>query len=303
MYKSQLRYLELILQHGSFASAAQHAGVTQPAVSKAVAELQKSLGVKLFEKSGQRLVPNAQAYRAVQAAVRFQAELDALSAEPGSSRDGSIGADVTALRIGLAPASALLYGSGIERVWHAHHPDGFLQLISGSAPELMSRLRQRDLHLIIAPHARKEATADLQWRTLHMSEPTVYVRTGHPVPSLATLEDIRDARWAVAGNLGTVGHVIEEAHQVRKLPPPRVVVQCHDYHILLTLVANSDLFCLVPHPCLLKTIEPGTVRPIRLREGLPKYGVNLTWLREMDERFTPVIQAIASSLSASGDRA
>ena len=80
-------------------------------------------------------------------------------------------------------------------------------------------------------------------------------------------------------------------------PPPRVVVQCHDYHILLTLVASSDLFCLVPHPCLLKTIEPGSVRAIRLREGLPKYEVNLSWLRDVDERFQPVIQAIASSLS------
>ncbi|HRQ59220.1 MAG TPA: LysR family transcriptional regulator [Azoarcus taiwanensis] len=301
MFKTPLRYLELILEHGTFAAAARQAGVSQPAVSKAITELQKTLGVRLFEKSGHRLVPNAQAYRAVQAAVRFQTELDALRANPDEALAGSTGAEVPALRIGLAPASALLYGPSIEKIWHAHHREGFLQLISGSAPELMSRLRQRDLHLIIAPHGRREATADLQWRKLHMSEPTVYVRTGHPVPSLTTLEDICDARWAVAGNPGTVGHVIEEAHHVRKLPPPRVVVQCHDYHILLTLVANSDLFCLVPHPCLLRTIEPGSVRAIRLREGLPKYEVHLTWLRDMDERFRPVIQSLSTSLTPVGD--
>lgn len=300
MLKTQLRYLELILEHGTFAATAHQAGVSQPAVSKAITELQKTLGVRLFEKCGHRLVPNAQAYQAVNAAVRFQTELDSLRANLDDARDCSTGEEVPALRIGLAPASALLYGPSIEKVWHAHHPDGFLQLISGSAPELMSRLRQRDLHLIIAPHSRREATADLQWRKLHMSEPTVYVRNGNPVPSLTTLEDIRDARWAVAGNPSTVGHVIEEAHQVRKLPPPRVVVQCHDYHILLTLVANSDLLCLLPHPCLLKTIEPGSVRAIRLREGLPKYEVHLTWLREMDERFRSIIEVIVSSLSSDG---
>ncbi|EPZ16427.1 hypothetical protein M622_12790 [Thauera terpenica 58Eu] len=297
MLRTQLRYLELILEHGTFVAAARQAGVSQPAVSKAITELQRTLGVRLFERSGHRFVPNVQAYRVVHAATRFQAELDALRETPGDARDDHSTTDGAALRIGLAPASALLYGPSIEKVWHAHRPEGFLQLISGSAPELMSRLRQRDLHLIIAPHGRREATADLQWRKLHTSEPTVYVRAGHPVPALTTLEDICDARWAVAGNPGTVGHVIEEAHQVRKLPPPRVVVQCHDYHILLTLVASSDLFCLVPHPCLLKTIEPGSVRAIRLREGLPKYEVNLSWLRDVDERFQPVIQAIASSLS------
>ena len=99
MLRTQLRYLELILEHGTFVAAARQAGVSQPAVSKAITELQRTLGVRLFERSGHRFVPNVQAYRVVHAATRFQAELDALRETPGDARDDHSTTDGAALRI------------------------------------------------------------------------------------------------------------------------------------------------------------------------------------------------------------
>lgn len=61
---------------------------------------------------------------------------------------------------------------------------------------------------------------------------------------------------------------------MRKLQPPRILVQCGDYHSLLHLVANSDMPGAFPHPALL-TDSHLTVRPLRIREALPRYAVCL----------------------------
>ncbi|MEO7938813.1 MAG: LysR substrate-binding domain-containing protein [Burkholderiaceae bacterium] len=92
-----------------------------------------------------------------------------------------------------------------------------------------------------------------------------------------SLDAIRDAGWAVAGGAGTAGNVIEEAHRVRGLPEPRILVQCGDYPSMLNLVAHSDLLCIVPHEALQPAAEPRTVQALRIREGLPQYDVCLFW--------------------------
>ena len=92
-----------------------------------------------------------------------------------------------------------------------------------------------------------------------------------------TLHDIREAGWAVSGRGGTAGNVIEEAHLVRRMAPPRILVQCADYPALLSLVGQSDLLCVVPHPVLVSEGQRDALRPIRIREGLPQYEVCLFW--------------------------
>ena len=47
------------VQHGSMAKAAAQLGVTQPAVSKVIADLEHSLGARLFDRSPQGVQPTA----------------------------------------------------------------------------------------------------------------------------------------------------------------------------------------------------------------------------------------------------
>lgn len=52
----QLEYVVSIAEHGSFGKAAEHCFVTQPALSAQIAQLEKVLGVQLFER-GRRIRP------------------------------------------------------------------------------------------------------------------------------------------------------------------------------------------------------------------------------------------------------
>ena len=52
-----LRVLVSVVQHGSMVKAAEHLGTSQPAVSRTISDLEHSLGLRLFDRSPQGIVP------------------------------------------------------------------------------------------------------------------------------------------------------------------------------------------------------------------------------------------------------
>lgn len=297
MHLKRLWYLRLIIEKGSFAAAARHAGVSQPGLSRSMKVLEGELGAPLFQKSGRSKRPTALAMKAAKTASRLHEDLQALAqirpkhAEPRRQR-------IASLRVGVAPAAAILYGPTIQALWQAHEPNGFVEFVGGSGSSLLSQLRSRELDFIIAPRPHNEATGDVEWFLLHRSLPTVYARTDHPLRSATSLHEISHAGWAVAGHANTAGSVIEESHRVRKLARPRVIAQCQDYQTMLCLVASSDLLCVVPHPALITGKGQAGVDPLNIMEGLAHYEVSMFWLREQTGRNLRMINTIQLALKA-----
>lgn len=291
-----LWYLQLVISKGSFAAAALEAGVSQPAVTQAMQAMEKEWGLVLFEKSGRQKRPTATALALAQHSVDMQAKLEKLAASP-SGRASSRTAQAS-LRVGMAPAAALLYGPDMERTWRQLEPEGLLQIVSGGAPDLLAALQQQALDLVMAPRPRHYQVESLQQHQLHVSQPRIHARAGHPLRGAKSLQDIGQAGWAVSGTGGTAGNVIEEAHQVRRMPPPRILVQCADYPTLLSLVSQSDLLCVVPHPALVSDAQRDVLRVIRIREGLPQYEVCLFWGKARPGMRPEVIEAIVQALMA-----
>ncbi len=54
---ARIRALNAVFEEGSYSAAARHLGMTQPAVSQAIQDLEKAFDIQLFEKRGRRLLP------------------------------------------------------------------------------------------------------------------------------------------------------------------------------------------------------------------------------------------------------
>src|SRR5687768_8279685 len=78
----QLRYVVATADHGTMTSAAQALYVAQPALSRAVRELERELGVELFARSGRGVVLTAVGEQVVRQA---RVALDAIDAIEGLS--------------------------------------------------------------------------------------------------------------------------------------------------------------------------------------------------------------------------
>lgn len=103
MELSQYRHFLAVLEHGSISQAALHLGVAQPALSQSIARLEKSLQLKLFERSRRGTTPTLAALAIADDVRAGMARLDEAVRRAGASRAGLAGS----LSVGLV-SSALI---------------------------------------------------------------------------------------------------------------------------------------------------------------------------------------------------
>lgn len=122
----QLRCLVAIVDAGTFTDAATALGMSQPAVSRALAGLEAALGARLLRRSSREVVPTPVGRQVLAHARRVLAEVDDLVHEvaTGQSR----------LRIGHAWSAAGKHTVAFQRRWRAQRPDVELLLVRTNSP-------------------------------------------------------------------------------------------------------------------------------------------------------------------------
>ncbi len=89
LHAKQLRLLIALAEKGSLLNAAEGVGLTQPGTSKALKELESTLGVELFLRTNRGLLPTAAGNCAIRFACLIQADLDNLRHELHAIASGS----------------------------------------------------------------------------------------------------------------------------------------------------------------------------------------------------------------------
>jgi DNA-binding transcriptional LysR family regulator len=95
----QLRYVVATADHGTMTSAAQALYVAQPALSRAIRELERELGIELFARSGRGVVltvAGEQVVRQARIALEATDAIEALSASRGNGRGAELRIAATA---------------------------------------------------------------------------------------------------------------------------------------------------------------------------------------------------------------
>ena len=95
-----LRVFEVACRHGSYSEAARELHVTHSAVSQRIRQLEEDLGLTLFERQGNRMVPTSSGLR-LQAGVK--GAFSELGAALGSLRTRQTDAEIT---VSLLPVMA-----------------------------------------------------------------------------------------------------------------------------------------------------------------------------------------------------
>src|SRR6185503_972149 len=121
-----VRCLVAIVDHGGFTGAAAELGVSQPAVSRGLAALERQLGVRLLRRTSREVVPTAAGDRVLARARRLLTDVEDLI------RDARGG--VGRLRIGHAWAAMGEHTVEFQRRWAAQHPDVTLHVVRTNSP-------------------------------------------------------------------------------------------------------------------------------------------------------------------------
>ncbi|MEU8693214.1 LysR family transcriptional regulator [Streptomyces sp. NPDC048665] len=122
----QLRCLVAIVDEGTFTDAAIALGVSQAAVSRILASLERALGVRLLRRTSREVIPTATGLRVVAQARRVLADVSGLVREASSGH--------TRLRVGYAWSAVGRHTVAFQRHWNAAHGDIDLHLVRVNSP-------------------------------------------------------------------------------------------------------------------------------------------------------------------------
>ena len=141
----QLEYFVGIVDHGSFRAAAQACFVTQPALSSQIQQLERTLGVRLFERSGRTVHLSWAGERLLPRARNTLASATDLVAEAQAQGEPLAGP----LRLGVIPTVAPYLLPQLAPEAHRRYPDLRLLLTEGQTHDLVQQLHEHKLDLLL----------------------------------------------------------------------------------------------------------------------------------------------------------
>jgi DNA-binding transcriptional LysR family regulator len=141
MNLQHLRYLAAFAEHRTLTDAAETLGISQPAISRALHELQEELRCPLFQRAGRRLELTAAGQDVLKAARRALAAIDDIRRIPGEQAARDV------LRIATLGAMAAGMSALLERFLRLH-PDVRVQVLHlDRDDEMPDMLRRRDVEI------------------------------------------------------------------------------------------------------------------------------------------------------------
>ena len=141
----QLAYLVAAADHETFSEAATSLGVTTSALSQGLAELERRLGLSLFERQGRRQLLREETQEVLAYARRVVADTRDLGRWVQSARVGDVGR----VRVGMIDTAAVHHLHDAITRFRADHPDVDLRLVVAPSGELLDQVRRGDLDLAV----------------------------------------------------------------------------------------------------------------------------------------------------------
>jgi DNA-binding transcriptional LysR family regulator len=178
----QLRAALAVWREGGVTQAAQHIGLTQPAVSRLVAALEAELGFVLFDRERRRLAVSDQGrvfLTASQAALGGLARLSELAGELRRGKSGLLRiAAVSALAHGLAPA--------VLAALRLTYPDLAIEMEECDRADQIDGLMSH--HLDVGLVALPSGAPGLHVDMIVEADAVCLLPEGHPLASHTTLD-------------------------------------------------------------------------------------------------------------------
>lgn len=289
MKLQHLRALVAIAESGSVRAAARSVGLTQPALSKALQQLEEELSVSLVSRTsrGASLTPYG---RAVVARARsITQDLDRLRQEVEQMR-GSLEGGVA---VAIAPSPAMLLLPDALRRFHEEFPAVQVRVREGVYPEILRMLREglADLAVGAVPKLNRALSAEFQSEKLYGNALVVTCRKGHPMAGATTLRELLQSEWLQHGPAEGPGSLFAPAFRAYDLPPPVPRIVSDSYTASFSILENSDMLCLLPERMMRH--QPRLIA-VRLREPMPQWDVSI--IVRAGSPLTPAAQAFAAAL-------
>lgn len=239
----QLRALIAVEATSSYALAAEQTGLSQPAVHRAVRDLQDLLGAALLVRVGRAVRPTDAASRFVRFAKLMLSELRAALDEIGAlgaSRAGRV-------RLGTLPMARAIFLPDLLARFAAAHPSAAVEVVEAPYGELLATLREGGIDLLIGAQRDPLPASDVVQEGLFDDEPVIVGRAGHPLRGAGapTFAELLRFPWIVPSPGVPMRTNWERMFRQRGIEPPPLPIECGSVLITRGLLLQGDWLALM----------------------------------------------------------
>ena len=243
----KLRDLQLLLavvQAGSMAKAGKRLAISQPAVSKAIAEMEHTLGVPLLDRGPRGVEPTRYGRALIKRSMAVFDELRQAVSEIEFLRDPTTGE----VRIGSGePLAAGLVTAVIKRL-SRQYPRIAFHIVRDDPVSLLRYLEERNVELVLTRMPKSVVEGHMSAEILYHDQVAIVAGAQNPWTRRRKvgLADLVNEPWVLPPYDSVLGSIVLEAFRAGDLEPPRTTVATLSLSMRNSLLATGRF--LSAHP-------------------------------------------------------
>lgn len=290
-------HIVAVADRRSFIRAAEQVHLSQPALTRSIQAAESELGLQLFDRGTQEVVPTPAGEFVVARARQLVFNSRCLERDVELYRSRGLGD--TAFGAGPFPAATFL--APLLTALRQEFPGIKLRVEISNWQLLLKRLIEEDIEFFIADVRDLPADPNLQVQALRSEPGGFYVRTGHPLAGrghvslkqlwahgLLSVRLPVDVRTALSRMLG-IGSSDE-------LP---LALECDDVGVLKNIALACDSVLAATHAAVVREVAEGRLHPVQVT-GLPHLATKVGVATLRGRTPSPMAELIIGRLPAAG---
>lgn len=296
-----LGYLVSLGQTRSIHRTASLHGISQPALSKILTEVEHTFGAQLFTRSRRGVSPTQLGALVVADSAQLIASLEALAARIEAE---SIGKN-RIYRVGATPNPAVRLIPAAYKIVRQKLSNFTLELVEDTTESLLTGLKRGAYSLVVGRSSPQDDFSVIRQVPLYPESGVIVSRPGHPalkerVTDLATLLKYP---WVLPQH-GPTRTAIELSFMRARCNPPQPAFINYSIHIICNLLSDTDALSVLPLGPASSFISSGAIAqiPVDAEFHLPSYAIYRARHGDQDpalDQLEKAILRISNSLTES----
>lgn len=287
----RLRHIQVLVtvaETGSIRAAARRLGLSQPALSKAIRQMEGDFHVQMLTRTPRGVVLTEYGRAVVIRARSVTAELKRMEEEV-AQLSGRMRGSVS---IAVAPLPSMMILPHVLPRFCTQHPEVEVRVLDGIYPTVLPSVREGMFDFVVGPAPPERVVGEFEVEQLLETELVVVGRVGHRLANARRLADLVASQWMTLGPAGGPGDHFVNAFTAQGLAAPKATIKSESFASSLALIEASDFLSILPKRLLTQLQGQKRLDALPIRERLPIISVVL--LRRVGVPLTPAAEALAT---------
>lgn len=274
----QLRTVVIVAQSRSLTSAANEMGLSQPAITKILHELESDLNAELFVRTSRGTHPTELGKKVAERAQAIFAQLEQLAQEIHDTQMGLSGHVVVGV---LLAGGANILPRAVAAL-HQRSPRVRVTIVEGTYDTLIPQLRQGALNFIVGRLPAYRYRESIEIVPLFQETIAFVVRPEHPLLQKVVLriEDLREWPWIMPLPDTTLRQMLEAEFHERNLDLPAIACESLSIVTNRRMIMDTDYVGAFPAQVVQPDIFAGLLSRLPMEETLSFGPVGISLLKD-----------------------